>query len=328
MARVIAGGLALLSLLQLISAAAVPLQAAEVAPLPLVIWHGLGDDYSRDGLKQVSRLADEVNPGTYVHVVRLGESPGDDRQATFVGNVTEQIDQVCKQISDDPALRTAPAMNALGFSQGGQFLRGYIERCNDPPVHNLVTFGSQHNGISKFQSCQTTGDWVCRGAEALLRFGKWSDFVQSRFVPAQYFRDPEQLDDYLEHSNFLADINNERDEKNETYADNLASLNNFVMYMFESDRMVVPKETAHFAEVNKTTGELTPLTERDIYTEDWVGLKVLDDDGRLRFHSVPGDHMQISETTLKEVFEEYFSPAEAVMREMDVDASLVVQEGP
>jgi Palmitoyl protein thioesterase len=25
--------------------------------------------------------------------------------------------------------------------------RGYIQRCNDPPVRNLITWGAQHNGI-------------------------------------------------------------------------------------------------------------------------------------------------------------------------------------
>jgi hypothetical protein len=25
--------------------------------------------------------------------------------------------------------------------------RGFVERCNHPPVRNLITWGSQHNGI-------------------------------------------------------------------------------------------------------------------------------------------------------------------------------------
>jgi Palmitoyl protein thioesterase len=26
-------------------------------------------------------------------------------------------------------------------------IRGFIERCNHPPVRNLITWGAQHNGI-------------------------------------------------------------------------------------------------------------------------------------------------------------------------------------
>jgi palmitoyl-protein thioesterase len=277
--------------------------------LPLVIWHGLGDDFEREGLKEVAQLAESINPGTYVHLIRLAKDGSGDRSATFFGNVTEQVSIVCEQLAADPILRTAPAINALGFSQGGQFLRGYIERCNSPPVHNLVTFGSQHNGISEFESCAPT-DWVCRGADALLRSGRWTSFAQSRVVPAQYFRDPTELDAYLEHSNFLADINNERALKNETYKKNLASLNRFAMFMFNDDTVAVPKESAFFSEVDATTGEVTPLYERPIYKEDWLGLRQLGEKGKLEFNTIPGQHMHISNKILHDAFTKYFGPLE------------------
>ncbi|OJJ44370.1 hypothetical protein ASPZODRAFT_781136 [Penicilliopsis zonata CBS 506.65] len=300
-------------------------RSTELRPLPLVIWHGLGDSFENDGLKQVAALAEEVNPGTYVHLVHLADTGSGDRQATFLGNVTEQVAAVCEQLAADPILSTAPAVNALGFSQGGQFLRAYVERCNSPPVRNLVTFGSQHNGIAEFQDCGLT-DWACRAAEALLRSNRWSDFVQSRLVPAQYFRDPAELDAYLEHSNFLADINNEREEKNEMYRANLISLNRFSMFMFADDTMVNPKESAWFAEVNATTGEVTPLHERPIYTEDWLGLKALDEQGKLDFKTVPGAHMHLTDDCLVDTFNEYFGPVDV---DVEVDAhapALLVQQ--
>ncbi|CAG8292459.1 unnamed protein product [Penicillium olsonii] len=295
---------------------------SEDVQLPLVIWHGLGDDFEREGLAQVAELAEETNPGTYVHLIHLADTGSGDRSATFFGNVTEQIELVCEQLAADPILSTAPAINALGFSQGGQFLRGYIERCNAPPVHNLVTFGSQHNGISEFESCKYN-DWICNGAEALLRSGRWTSFAQSRVVPAQYFRDPRELDLYLANSNFLADINNEREVKNETYKKNLASLNKFAMFMFEDDTVAVPKESALFAEVNATTGEVTALQDREIYQEDWLGLKQLDKAGRLDFKTTPGQHMRLSEEVLRDAFKEYFGPLEDNWR----TPSLIVQRG-
>lgn len=277
--------------------------------LPLIIWHGLGDDFERDGLQEIAALAAKINPGTYVHVIQLADTGSGDRQATFLGNVTEQLASVCEQLSHTPELRSAPAINALGFSQGGQFLRGYIERCNNPPVHNLVTFGSQHNGISEFQSC-SMGDWVCKSAEALLRVGRWTDFVQGHLVPAQYFRDPDpsEMESYLQHSNFLADINNERESKNTSYASRLSSLNLFVMFMFEDDTISVPKESSWFAEVNATSGAVTPLQERPLYKEDWLGLKKLGEMGKLDFRSVPGQHMDLPQKVLEDTFREYFGP--------------------
>jgi palmitoyl-protein thioesterase len=291
--------------------------------LPLVIWHGLGDDFEREGLTSIASLAEATNPGTYVHLIHLANDGSGDRSATFFGNVTQQIELVCAQLAADPILSTAPAINALGFSQGGQFLRGYIERCNAPPVHNLVTFGSQHNGISEFESCKLT-DWICNGAEALLRSGRWTNFAQSRVVPAQYFRDPSELDLYLENSNFLADINNEREVKNETYKKNLAEVNKFAMFMFEEDTVAVPKESSWFSEVNGTTGEVTPLKERPIYKEDWLGLKQLDEQGKLDFKTVPGEHMHLSEEVLRDTFEQYFAPLKDDLPELTLQG-LVVQ---
>lgn len=276
--------------------------------LPLIIWHGLGDSYDADGIKQTIKLAETVNPGTYVRAVQLGETGDSDRTATFFGNLTEEVEQVCKQLAGDNILRTAPAINALGFSQGGQFLRAYVERCNFPPVRNLVTFGSQHNGISDFENCASATDFVCQSANALLKFGTWSQFVQSRLIPAQYFRDPEDLQPYLESSNFLADVNNERAVKNSTYADNIARLNRFVMYMFTEDKTVVPKESSWFAEYNKTSEVVVPLAQRKMYEEDWIGLRRLAEKGGLVFDVLKGGHMRLSEKDLTRVMQEHFAP--------------------
>lgn len=42
-------------------------------PLPVVIWHGLGDNYQADGLNEVASLVEEVNEGTFTYIIRLDE---------------------------------------------------------------------------------------------------------------------------------------------------------------------------------------------------------------------------------------------------------------
>ncbi|KAF7561909.1 hypothetical protein G7046_g2206 [Stylonectria norvegica] len=274
-------------------------------PLPLVIWHGLGDTFNGDGIKRVEELAQAIHPGTLIYTVALGADANADRSATFYGNVSEQVQTVCDALAAHPILSTAPAIDAIGFSQGGQFLRGYVERCNFPPVRSLITFGSQHNGITKYAACGER-DWLCKGAMALLRFNTWSNYVQSHVVPAQYYRDPEAYDEYLDNSNFLADINNERLLKNITYKENIAKLSNFVMYLFEEDTTVFPKETAWFDEVNGTV--VTPLRARPLYQEDWIGLQELDRKGGLKFRSITSNHMDIPEDTLNETMVDFFGP--------------------
>jgi palmitoyl-protein thioesterase len=304
---------------------ATPVPVAEPQPLPLLIWHGLGDNYAADGLQSVGDLANETNPGTFTYYIRLDENPDSDRTATFLGNLTEQIVQVCTDLASHPILSTAPGVNALGFSQGGQFLRAYIERCNSPPVRNLVTFGSQHNGITKYQVCGAT-DWLCKAYIGILKANTWGSWVQSHLVPAQYFRSTDDAtgdpsEDYLTNSNFLADINNERAAKNKTYASNLASLTKFVMYLFDDDTTVIPKESGWFAQTNASSGEVTPLRNRTIYTEDWIGLKALDEKDGLVFKTTKGGHMQLDDEVLVDVFKTYFSEKEVPGRKDAVAAS-------
>jgi palmitoyl-protein thioesterase len=298
-------------------------------PLPLLIWHGLGDRYNAEGLHTAGILAQKVHPGTYVHYIRIDDDGNQDRTDSFFGNVSEQVEKVCQDLKDDVRLKSWQhdhldssvegnsriRVDALGFSQGGQFLRGLLQRCDGLSIRSLVTFGSQHNGIAEFQVCGAY-DFLCKGATALIKGNAWTDYVQSHVVPAQYYRTLNQTtglasDDYLEHSSFLADINNERALKNVAYAKEVSSLENLVMYVFENDTTVIPKESGWFAEVNSTDPEnpiITPLRNRTIYKEDWIGLKKLDEKGRLHFKIAPGGHMQLKQNVLADAYREFFGP--------------------
>ena len=119
------------------------------------------------------------------------------------------------------------------------------------------------------------------------------------------------MESYLENSNFLADINNERAVKNKTYVENMKKLERFVMYVFKDDVTVVPKQSAWFGEFNKTSEEETLLKDRAMYKEDWLGLRFLDETDRLEFREIEGPHMSLTEETLREAYEKYFSPKES-----------------
>lgn len=333
------------SIIQLlcVSALAHPLSATSSSePLPLLIWHGLGDHFDADGLQSTGELAQSVHPGTRVHYIRLDESGDEDRKASFLGNVSAQLDAVCASLHNESSLwRAAPTTaaggtasktvlraDALGFSQGGQFLRGLAERCDGLALRSLVTFGSQHNGISDFSACGTW-DLLCRGALGLIRGNAWGEWVQGNVVPAQYYRETDAATglgsaEYLEASHFLADVNNERAVKNGTYVERIAALEAFVMYIFEDDTTVIPKESGWFAEVNATSGEVTPLRERRLYAEDWLGLRRLDDKGGLVFRSHPGGHMQLEEKVMREAFRDFFGPE----REKAAEGSVMLGHAP
>ena len=128
--------------------------------------------------------------------------------------------------------------------------------------------------------------------------------MQSHLVPAQYYKDPEKIDEYLEYSDWLANVNNERPVKNETYKKNLANLDTFWMYQFSEDAVVVPPESTWFDSV-VGTGEdriVNKLKDQDIYLEDWIGLRELDEKGALVYKMAEGPHMSVTDELLKDVF--------------------------
>merc|ERR1712037_395375 len=101
------------------------------------------------------------------------------------------------------------------------------------------------------------------------------------------WHDPLHFDTYVEKSKFIAEMGNE------TYAVNLATLENFVLVKHNQDEMVEPRESEHFEFYTPGQSDvILPLRESPIYVEDRIGLKALDESGRLHFLDVGGDHLQ------------------------------------
>ena len=284
-------------------------------------------------------------PGVFIHSIRVGRTPEEDRKRSLLDNMNRQISEVCDQLAGIPEL--ADGFNAIGLSQGGQFLRAYVERCNQPRVKKLITLGSQHQGVMSLPGCieeaeegdlsieeieaanaprtslfqifsnktnQSNRDWFrrsfigklvslfnsdgqCSWWKRLLKLGVYSPFVRSEVVQAQYFKDPRNLEAYFDNNQFLLNINNDSPDpkkRNSTYANNLSTLDAFYMYIFEDDSVVVPKESGWFALQDPKDAKIKYLKDLSIYKEDRLGLKKLDEEGRLFFRKLPGEHLKLS----------------------------------
>ncbi|BGP12094.1 hypothetical protein JCM10213_005200 [Rhodosporidiobolus nylandii] len=311
-------------------------------PVPIVIWHGLGDRYDAPGL--LSLKADlEARPGlegVFVHIIQQGADGSADQRSTFFGSAQQQVQHACERLLElpeitDKKLNPHGVFDAVGFSQGGQLLRAVVEKCGGEGglnVRNLITVGSQHMGISAMPPCPPDSSpfSACRLMHlAIVREGVYSSWAQHQILPAQYWRDEKRIEDYLRVNTFLKDINNEREgdeqvgaptseassvgevkPRNETYRDNLASLNRLVLLRFSEDLTVVPPQTSHFTlpSPNATNCPLPPLpadpacyatpvpfSRLPLYTHDYIGLQRLDKAGRVVKGVCEGAHMQIDE---------------------------------
>jgi palmitoyl-protein thioesterase len=140
----------------------------------------------------------------------------------------------------------------MGFSQGGLYLRHYAQYCDGPPIRNCPKcptwsladkqFGTPHFGISALLPCPTPPTLSCILAARAARVGIYTTYAQTHLVQAQYYRDAERLDQFMEMNEFLMDLNAEKkgsDEKltyGEKGGEGLSGLENLVAIMFDADR--------------------------------------------------------------------------------------------
>uniref|UniRef100_A0A7S1WZU8 Palmitoyl-protein thioesterase 1 n=2 Tax=Tetraselmis chuii TaxID=63592 RepID=A0A7S1WZU8_9CHLO len=281
--------------------------ANAVAPTPIVVWHGLGDSCCNpDSIGGVVDAIKQHLPGVFVHSIATGDGESSDRYSSFFGNVNTQVENVCAELASMPEL--ADGYNAVGFSQGGQFLRAVVHRCHStgPKMKKLVTMGSQHQGVSAAPGC---GDETsCATSRSLINWGAYIGWIQKSVVPAQYYKEVSNMEEYLKSSIFLADINNERPVKNATYAAKFKELEALVLVRFTEDTTVVPRDSAWFSWWNADGTRVVGMKDTPLYTEDWIGLRTLNEAGKVAFLDCPGDHMQFTlEWFMENIIDAYLS---------------------
>jgi len=137
-----------------------------------------------------------------------------------------------------------------------------------------------------------------------------------RNMQAQYFRDPNDLPRYLEHNKFLTKLNNEVifESQNETYKDNFSSLENLILVMFMQDKTVVPKESSWFGSyappeedegMGRKETTIIPMRLQPLYTNDLIGLRALDESGRVHLESCDSAHMRLPKDCWEPIVKKY-----------------------
>ncbi|XP_053313153.1 palmitoyl-protein thioesterase 1 [Spea bombifrons] len=268
-------------------------------PVPLVIWHGMGDSCCNPfSMGAIKKMVEEQIPGIYVLSLKIGNSITEDMENSFFLNANEQVARVCEQLAKDPRLQQG--YNSMGFSQGGQFLRAVAQRCPQPRMRNLISVGGQHQGVYGLPRCPGESSHICDWIRKVLNSGAYTKAVQEHLVQAEYWHDPLNEETYRSSSIFLADINQER-SVNESYKRNLQALEKFVMVKFLQDTMVDPVDSEWFGFYRPGQGkEIIPLQNSTIYTEDRLGLREMDTAGKLVFLGVEGDHLHFTDKWFNE----------------------------
>jgi palmitoyl-protein thioesterase len=160
-------------------------------------------------------------------------------------------------------------------------------------------------GVSSIPGCETGAmcQYINYVAENLVYFS----MAQNLIGPAGYYRDNSSVDNYssyLADSVFLPTLNNERgdDATKATTKSKFASLDRAMLVMFDGDTVVHPQESEWFQQFVPGTTEVEPLKDSAFWIDDYIGLRALDEAGKVSFVSITGDHLQFSEEDIQNTF--------------------------
>jgi len=253
---------------------------------PTVLMHGVLA--SKDNMDELKNML-EINFNIDVYNIEIGNGVS----TSIFTPMEMQLNKLCEEIYKIDALKDG--FNFIGMSQGGLLARGYVEYCNKYPVVNLITLASPNGGVYY---------------KTPLADNYYEPYKQDSFSISNYWRDPYRYDLYLSNSTYLAQLNQEVIAN--CIQNNLDVVKNFVMVWSPNDEVIMPPESGKFSLlfVNEI-GDLysQSIFDTDLYKMGMLGLKTLNDNGRLKIFQTDCKHSYHKEPIcfhqLKPLFEEY-----------------------
>ncbi|XP_061706863.1 lysosomal thioesterase PPT2 homolog isoform X2 [Cydia pomonella] len=209
-------------------------------------------------------------------------------------NMRHQVLEICPDVANI-SVRHPEGINLIGYSQGGLIARGIVQTFPNVSVSTFISLSSPQAGQYGAGFLHLVFPGLVKESAYELFYSR----VGQHTSVGNYWNDPYHQTLYETYSVYLPYINNHiASTKTNDFKNNLLRLKRFVLIGGPDDNVITPWQSSQFGyyDANDTIIE---MRDQPIYKDDKIGLKELDNNGKLHVVTVPGInhfnwHMNVS----------------------------------
>ncbi|CAH1645147.1 unnamed protein product [Spodoptera littoralis] len=242
---------------------------------PVVLIHGVMTGSA--SMELIKLRIEEQHPGTIVYNVNRFES------WSSLETMWHQVLEIGMDIANISS-RHPDGINLIGYSQGGLIARGIVETFPNVSVSTFISLSSPQAGQYGAGFLHLVFPGLVKDTVYELFYSR----VGQHTSVGNYWNDPYHQSLYESYSVYLPYINNHLPSaKSADFKKNLLRLKRLVLIGGPDDNVITPWQSSQFGyyDANETIIE---MKAQDIYVEDKIGLRTLDETGRLHVVTVPG----------------------------------------
>jgi len=262
---------------------------------PVVMFHGYGGSH-HDFDDLIARIQ-KAHPGTQTHSLNLFNNA--DSIFTPVDIQVQGVISAIKNLS-------LSEYHLMCHSQGALACRVALQQMENSTVDKYISLSGPHMG-----QYGLTPDWKKYFPGLITELAYlvfYTEEVQDHFAPAGYWNDPYEEVEYLEDVYFLPVMNNQsfNPSSHEFKRNFIHGAKNFYFFGSPQDEIIAPWYSAVFGFYDNQENPVM-MESQPIYIQDWIGLKTLNEEGKLYLNIVPGVK-HIDWLTKGPIFEKYLEP--------------------
>ena len=248
---------------------------------PIALFHGIVDSCK---MKNTSTLVSDLQRDLGVHVecIEIGNGFMD----SVVKPIWDQVEEACKKIKANPNFQGK--FSVLGISQGTLIGRYIVEKCDmKGQVATYLSFDGPQMGIASIPkiTCGSFCEWLCNITAPLAY--KLRDIV----APCGYYKYKFDQTTYQETNTFLKMLNNENEERDEEVYRRFSSLEKVKLIKSLGDTVITPRDSSWFEFYDEEGKNIVPLEQSDFYINDNIGLRKLNEEGKVSFVAFKEEHV-------------------------------------